>query len=120
MSDQLVLPSAADEHQDTPPDSTSDDISHVVTTRLRLHQRPVEPNDQQIAQHEAEIKHLEDLVATLEQAITGLMRRLRLTTEPRGYEALKHSCGDLQRFKLEVGALQAEHQRAIDRLQVQK
>jgi hypothetical protein len=120
MSDQLVLTSRSGEHQDTPPDSTSDDISQLVTTRLRLHQRPVEPNDQQIAQHEAEIKRLEDLVATLEQAITALLLRLRLTTEPKNYEALKHTCGDLQCFKLEIGALQAEHQRAIDRLQAQK
>ncbi len=119
MSDRLVLPSATGENRETPPDSTSD-ISQLVTTRLRLPQRPVETNDQRIAQHEAEIGRLGDLVATLEQAITALMLRLRRTTGPRDYAALKHNCSDLQRFKLEVGALQAEHQRAIDLLQAQK
>jgi hypothetical protein len=119
MPDRLVLPSATGENPTTPTDANSD-ISQLVTTRLRFHQRPAEPNDEQIAQHEAEIKRLEDLVETLEQTITALLLRLRRTTEPRSYEALKHTCADIQRFKLEVGALQAEHQRALDRLQEQE
>jgi hypothetical protein len=119
VSDLLVLPSATGENQDASTNLNADDISQLVTTRLRLYQRPVETNDQEIAQHEAEIGRLGDLVATLEQAITALLLRLRFTTEPKGYEALKHTCSDLQRFKLEVGAMQAEHQRAIDRLQAQ-
>ena len=119
MSDRLVLPTETGENLATPTDSNSE-ISQLVTTRLRLNQHPAETNDLQITQHEAEIRRLEELAVTLEQTITALMHRLRLTTEPRSYEALKHTCGDLQRFKLEIGALRAEHQRAIDRLQAQE
>ena len=96
------------------------DISELATARLAPRQTQDAMYARQIAQHAAEVQRLVDLAAMLEQAVSALMSRLRLTTDPRLYAALQHNSADLQHFKLEVELLQAKHQRAIERLHAQK
>ena len=92
------------------------DISQLATARLAPHRAQDEMYAQLIAQHEAEIQRLVDLAATLDQAVSALILRIRLATDPRLYAALQHNSADLQHFKFEVQLLQAKHQRAIERL----
>ena len=96
------------------------DISELGTARLHPHQQATETSARQIAQHVAEFRRLADLAVVLEQAVTALVIRIHTTTDARQREALAHSRDDLQRFKDELESLQAEHQRAIERLQPQK
>jgi hypothetical protein len=96
------------------------DISQLVTARLRPHQTRRETHAQQITQHEAEIRRLADLAAVIEQAVTALVIRLHMASDPAKREALEHSRADLQRFKDELESVQTEHQSAIERLQAPK
>jgi hypothetical protein len=114
MPDRLIRPGTTSEALRGPYDPLPD-ISQLVTARLEP-RSSAEPHTRQIAQHEAEIQRLVDLAATLEQAVSALMSRLRLTTDVRLYAALQHNSADLQHFKLEVDLLRVEHQRAVERL----
>jgi hypothetical protein len=119
MPDRLIRPNMPPGGQHDPDDQLPD-ISQLVTTRLKPRQPEDEMYARQIAHHEAEAKRLVDLAAMLEQAVSALMTRLRLTSDPLLYAALQHNSADLQHFKLEVELLQAKHQNAIERLHAQK
>ena len=119
MPDRLIRPNMPPGGQHSPDDQLPD-ISQLATARLKPRQPQDEMYARQMAHHEAEAKRLVDLAATLEQAVSALMTRLRLTTDPQRYAALQHNSADLQHFKFEVEVLQAKHQQAIERLKAQK
>ena len=96
------------------PEGSSPDISQLATTRLR----PLQPQTQTSAQHKAEIRYLSTLADTIEEAITALIIRLHVTSDPEKREALERSWADLQRFKDELVSRRMEHQRALERLQL--
>ena len=98
------------------PDNQLPDISQLGTTRLPPRQLPDETHAKQVAEHQSEIQRLAELAEAVEQAVSALMSRLRLTTDPQLYAALQHNSADLQHFKLEVELLQAKHQQAIEQL----
>ena len=83
-------------------------------------QTQAETHAWEIAQHQAEIGHLVELAAVLEQAVTALVIRIHMTADLGQREALAYSHADLQRFKDELESLQMERQRTIERLQPQK
>lgn len=101
------------------PLGTSPDISQLVTTRLRPLEPDAKTETQQVARYKAEIQRLAELADTVEQAVTALVIRLHMASDPAKREALEHNRADLQRFKDELESLQMEHQRAIERLQAQ-
>ena len=119
MPDRLIQPNMPPGGQHDPDDQLPD-ISQLATARLKPRQPQDEMYARQMAHHEAEAQRLVDLAAMLEQAVSALMTRLRLTTDPRRYAALQHNSADLQHFKLEVELLQVTHERAIERLHAQK
>ena len=98
------------------PDNQLPDISQLGTTHLPSRQLPDEIHAKQIAEHQSEIRRLAELAEVVEQAVSALMSRLRLTTDSHLYAALQHNSADLQHFKLEVELLQAKHQQAIEQL----
>jgi hypothetical protein len=115
MPNRLIpLTTSYDSHRG--PDDQLPDISQLATARLQPRQLPVETQAQQIAQHQAEIRRLADLAEVIEQAVTALVVRLHMVSNPATYEALQYSRADMQRFKDELVSSQVEHQRAIERL----
>lgn len=96
---------------------SSPDISELVTTRLRPLEPSAKTEAQQVARHKAEIRRLAELADAVEQAVTALVIRLHMASDPKKRKALEHNRADLQRFKDELESLQIEHQRAIERLQ---
>ena len=109
------MPKKSGEYQNWPDDQLPD-ISQLVTARLNPRRTRAEPHAQQISQHQAEIRRLAELAEVLEQAVTALVVRLHMASDPATYEALQHSRFDMQRFKDEIVSSQVEHQRAIERL----
>jgi hypothetical protein len=102
------------------PDDQLPDISQLVTTRLRPLQPRVQTGAQHVAHLRAEFRRLSELGDAVEQAITALIIRQYIVSDSVMREALEHSRADLQRFKDELESVQAEHQRAIDRLEQTK
>ena len=109
------MPKKSGEYQNWPDDQLPD-ISQLVTARLRPRQARAELDAQQITQHQAEIRRLIELAEVVEQAVTALVVRLHMASDPATYQALQHSRLDMQRFKDEIVSYQVEHQRAIERL----
>ncbi len=99
------------------PDDLEPDITQLATSRLVLRRPREASSTQQIAHYEAEIQRLHELAEVIEQAVTALVFRLHSVTDPRLYEPLEHNRADLQRYKDELTALQAEFEHAIERLQ---
>ncbi len=95
------------------------DISQLVTARLKPFGPHVKTVAQQLAQHRAEIRRLSELADAVEQAVTALIIRLHMASDPVKRNALEHSRADLQRFKDELESVQRDHQRELERLQVQ-
>jgi hypothetical protein len=116
MPDRLMLPHLIYVGQRGPDDQLPD-ISQLVTTLLTPRPSPVETHAQELAQHQTEIRRLGELADVIEQAVTALVVRLHMVSDPVTYEALQHSRADMQRFKDELVSLQVEHQRATLRLQ---
>ena len=98
------------------PDDVLPDISQLVTARLKPRPTQAETHVQQIAQHEAEIQRLVELAAVLEQAVTALVIRRHMASDPVKREALELSRADLERFKDELESLQTKHQNTIERI----
>jgi hypothetical protein len=115
MPDRLIRPDTSHGSQHDPDDQLPD-ISQLATARLKPRQPQDEKYARQMAHHEAEVQRLADLAAALEQSVSALMMRLRLTPDSQLYAALQHNSADLQHFKLEVELLQAKHQDAIEQL----
>ena len=101
------------------PDGPVPDISQLVTARLRPFGSHMKTAPQQLAQHRAEILRLSELADAVEQAVTALIIRLHMASDPVKRSALEHSRADLQRFKDELEVVLREHQRELERLQVQ-
>jgi hypothetical protein len=117
-SERFLMPDKTYEYQREPLGS-SPDISQLVTTRLRPLELSAKTESQQVARYMAEIRRLTELADAVEQAVTALVIRLHMASDPAKREALEHNRADLQRFKDELDSLQMEHQRAIERLQTQ-
>jgi hypothetical protein len=122
-----MMPKQTREHQPRPgdwvPDSNQEsnqDISQLATTYLVPPPPRGATRSEQIRQHEAEIGHLLELVAIVEQAITALVFRLHIATDQQLQEALEHNRRDLQRYQDELVSLRTEHEQALGRLQAQK
>ena len=115
MPDRLIPPHMIYAGQQGPDDQLPD-ISQLVTTLLKPRPSSVEMHTQQVAQHQAEIRRLAELADVVEQAVTALVVRLHMVSDPLTYEALQHSRADMQRFKDELVSMRVEHQRAIERL----
>jgi hypothetical protein len=116
MPERLILPKTTNEGQRGLDDQLPD-ISQLATARLPPRPTPAETHVQQIAEHQAEIRRLAELAEVIEQAVTALVIRLHMVSDPVIYEALEYSRADMQRFKDELVSAQVEHQRAIERLQ---
>jgi hypothetical protein len=101
------------------PETSAPDISQLVTARLRPLGSHVKTAAQQLAQHRSEIRRLSELADMVEQAVTALIIRLHMSSDPVKRGALEHSRADLQRFKDELDSVLREHQRELERLQVQ-
>jgi hypothetical protein len=99
------------------PDDQIPDISQLVTTRLRPPRPRAHTDAQYVAHLRAEIRRLSELGDAVEQAITALIIRQHIVSDPTKREALEHSRADLQLFKDELESLQVEHERAIERLE---
>jgi len=113
-----MMPKQIREHQHRP-GGWVPDISQLATTYLVPPQPLAATSSEQIAQHEAEIGRLLDLVAVVEQAITALVFRLHLATDQALSAALEHNRRDLQRYQDELVSLRTEHEQAIERLHSQ-
>ena len=113
-----MLPKKDREHHNRP-DGTILDIGQLATTYLGPRKPTAKTRAQQIAHHEAEIRHVLELVSIVEQALTTLVFRLNITTDQGLLKALKHNRTDLQRYQDELVALQTEHGYIIERLQAQ-
>jgi hypothetical protein len=109
----------ANEYQSGPDDSPPD-ISKLVTTLLTPREPQAKTDVEQVAQYKAEIRRLAELADAVEQAVTALVIRLHMASDPAKREALEHSRADLQRFKDELESVQTEHQRTIERIQSQE
>jgi hypothetical protein len=118
MPERLILPSATYVGQPEPDDQVPD-ISQLVTARLPPRHSPSGTYAQQIGQHQAEIRRLAELADAVEQAVTALVIRLHMASDPKKREALEHNRADLQRFKDELLSMQVEHQRTIEHLRWQ-
>jgi hypothetical protein len=101
------------------PGDPSPDISELGTTLLTPREPQAKSYAEQVAQYEAEIRRLAELAGVVEQAVTALVIRLHMASNPAKREALEHSRADLQRFKDELESVQTEHQRTIERIQSQ-
>jgi hypothetical protein len=102
------------------PLGSSPDISELGTTLLAPLGPRAKTNADQVAQYEAEIRRLAELADAVDQAVTALVIRLHMASDPAKREALEHSRADLQRFKDELESVQTEHQRTIERIQSQE
>ncbi len=114
-----MLPPKDREHHNGP-DGTVLDISQLATTYLGPRKPTAKTRAQQIAHHEAEIRHVLELVSIVELALTTLVFRLSITTDQGLLKALRHNRRDLQRYQDELVALQKEHENAIERIQSQQ
>ena len=78
---RLPMPNKFREHVPGP-SSPTPDISQLVTARLKPFGPRVKTVAQQLAQHRAEIHRLSELADAIEQAVTALIIRLHMASDP--------------------------------------